>query len=116
MWVVRTSACEILVTIAFCRPMMKHSTAAVAGTSSALVWARLAPSRPKASSSSASNSRLSANSLCMRRLRAQLISTVVVIAPLMNTATSSTPASARPPWPSARSSTTPETMPVMCEV
>ncbi len=34
MWVVRISAWEILVIMAFCRPMMKHSTITVAGTNS----------------------------------------------------------------------------------
>ncbi|CPP87253.1 Uncharacterised protein [Burkholderia pseudomallei] len=56
MCVVRISAFESFVMIAFCKPMMKHSRTTVTGTKNARQSARWLPSRPKHSSRSASSS------------------------------------------------------------
>jgi len=55
MWVVRICAADILVTVAFCRPMMKDSNNTVTGTAKGVRQCIVAaPSRPNTSMSSAS--------------------------------------------------------------
>ncbi len=95
---------------------MKHSSSTAVGTSRVANDFRLAPTRPNISSSTASSSRASAYLLRNSWRLAQLMSKVVVMAPPINAARLTRPASARPMLPTTRSSAMDETMPVMCEV
>ncbi len=115
-WVVRTSALESLVMIAFCRPMMKHSRTTVSGTKNPGTNISLAPRMPNSSNSAASSASGSAYWLCSRRRREKLIISVEHIAPRMNESSAPKPASARSVAPRARLSAIAETIPVMCEV
>ncbi|MCY1549708.1 hypothetical protein D9M68_858920 [compost metagenome] len=113
MCVVRISALEILVTIAFCSPMMKLSTSTVVGRKMSTSTLRLAPSRPNSSSNTASSISEKAYSLCRCRRRAQFTSTAVVAAPATKAQRAASPAAPRKKFPSTRLSAISETMPVM---
>jgi hypothetical protein len=62
-WVVRICEDEILLTSAFCKPMVKASTSTVSGTANGVWRLSVAPSSPNTSMSKASTSRGSAYSL-----------------------------------------------------
>ncbi|MNT56706.1 hypothetical protein D3C72_1940290 [compost metagenome] len=112
----RISAFESLVIMAFCSPMMKHSSITVAGTNSHWCCPRLPPIRPKHSSSPASSASGSAYSLCSRWRRPQLTSTAEHAAPPRNDSSAPTPSSTSAKLPSARLSAMAETTPDICEV
>ena len=90
MCVVRIWECEILLTSAFCKPMVKASTSTVSGTANGVWRLRVAPIRPNSSSSKASSSSGKAYSLRSRWWRAQFTSTAVVAAPAVNVSSAPT--------------------------
>ena len=96
--------------------MMKQSSSTVVGTNTSTSTFRLAPSKPNSSKSKASSIRDNANSACSLRRLAQLISTVVVMAPITKAPTYTMPAMIRVKSPSTKLSATDDTMPVMWEV
>ena len=114
--VVRISACEIFVMIAFCKPMVKQSRSTVTGSNSQRSISRWPPSRPKASSNIASSINGRAYSLCKRRRRAQLTRAAVVAAPATKAARDATPEANASIPPKATLSAIAETIPDMCDV
>jgi hypothetical protein len=63
MWVVRICADDILVTRAFCSPMVNASSSTVTGTANGVWRSSVAPTRPNTSSRPASSSSGSAKPL-----------------------------------------------------
>ena len=116
MCVVRISAPESFVIVAFCSPMMKHSSVTVTGTKKVSHSARWLPSSPNSSSSAASTSSGSMNWLCRPRRRPQLTRIAEQLAPIRNDPSELMPASASRTSPSAVWSAIADTMPLMCDV
>ena len=115
-WVVRISARDSLVIMAFCKPMTKHSSETVIGANSHLCDCMLPPSMPKHTSNIASRTSGKAYSLRKFRCRAQLIIIAEVAAPPTNDISAPTAASMRANSPMAIWSAMDETMPDICEV
>lgn len=113
-WVVRIWAAEILVMMAFCRPMVKHSTA----TKTRSRWRQVSWSArpPKARISSASSTRTLANRASWWRRRPQLNTTAHVMAPRTKHVIASSPKPTRRIDRSTRWSATEAVSPVMCDV
>ena len=113
MWVVRIWDDEILLTSAFCSPMVKASTSSVRGTVNGACWLRVAPIRPNSSSSTASTSKGNAYSLRDQLWRDQFTMTAVNAAPAVNASSAPVAASTSCMLPSTRLSDSMEAKPVM---
>ena len=116
MCVVRICDDEILLTSAFCSPIVKASTSTVSGTANGVWRFSVAPIRPNTSSSKASASRGSAYSLRTWRWRAQFTITAVTAAPVVKASTVPNAPSTSVMLPSTRLSASMDANPVMCEV
>ena len=116
MCVVLISARDSLEITAFCKPMMKHSSITVTGTTSPSIVASRAPSKPKTNSNSASSNSGNAYSLWSWWRRATFTITAEQAAPRTKASTAAAPPSNNPYSLSATWSAIAETMPVMCDV